>query len=113
MNIKTGVNTKNCSPQIWYATGVAEQVYHRYGYEFTITSMRDGTHFLKSKHYSGNAFDCRTRHLSLPTARLIFMELRKLLDPFGFDTVDEMETKSHIHVEFDPKAGEEWLTTVS
>jgi len=113
MNLKSGVNSDDIHPAIWYAAGVCRQIYSHYGKRFTITSLRDGLHSTTSKHYSGEAMDLRTYHLTQLEGQLIYLEMKLTLDPLGFDIVDERAGKSHFHVEFDPKQGENWLTTTS
>ena len=110
MNLKHGVDATGVCPQIWYAAGVCKQLFTDRNYAFTITSMRDGVHSPHSKHYSGEAFDMRTRHLPPGVRSELFAKIKSVLDPLGFDTVDEHDTKRHWHCEWDPKPGEKWLT---
>lgn len=64
---------------------------------YVITSINDGRHMPKSKHYEGHAFDVRiwwlTDQLRCTGA------IAEKLGP-DFDVVLE---KDHIHIEYDPK----------
>ena len=65
----------------------------------TLTSVTDGKHSAGSKHYSGHAFDIRTRDISPEQWQLIASDIRERIGS-EYDVVVE---KDHIHVEFDPK----------
>ena len=109
MLLKQGVNPEGVCPQIWYAIGVVQRVYASWGEQLVITSLRDGTHGPRSKHPKGEAADYRTRDLDPSETTSIFHAIKSLLDPLGFDAVLEDD---HIHQEWDPKEGENWLTFV-
>ena len=68
------------------------------GETFMITSCVDGTHGHNSLHYSGLAFDLRTRDLATDPG-LVVQRLREALGA-EFDVVLE---PTHIHVEFQPE----------
>lgn len=114
MKLKHGVITTGVCPQIWYALGVADQIFRRHNCTLIVTSLMDGTHMRQSKHGSGEATDLRTRDLTIEVGNILFRELKSFLDPLGFDTVDERTRPGapHFHIEWDPKPGEEWLTSV-
>tara|TARA_R110000850_G_scaffold44057_2_gene112554 strand:- start:3402 stop:3872 length:471 start_codon:yes stop_codon:yes gene_type:complete len=61
----------------------------------------DGVHGAGSKHYTGEAFDCRTRNIpgGLPGQTQIYSTIKRVLGS-DFDVILE---KDHIHVEYDPK----------
>ena len=103
MKAKKSVNLEGVGFEIGYALGVAEMVYFTNGARMVVTSARDGKHSAKSLHYSGRAVDIRTRNLLPETLNRVFGALRKILEPAGFDVVPESD---HIHIEFQPKAGE-------
>lgn len=67
--------------------------------QIIITSILDGKHRSNSKHYTGNAFDIRTR---IYTAAQI-AELMAALKPALGKHYDVVNEKDHIHIEFDPK----------
>lgn len=98
--IKAGVNVTGIKPEIVLAVIMAQAIYARHGAGLVITSALDGKHSRGSLHYSGNAIDLRTRHVSRDDAETIADELRAALGA-QYDVVLE---KDHIHVEFQPKA---------
>lgn len=77
---------------------VVDQVFASHGYDAVITSAGDEPHGRKSRHYSGDALDYRTRDIPQETLSQIRHELMKRLGP-DFDVVLE---KSHLHLEYDP-----------
>lgn len=109
MRVKEGVNSEALSAPVAWALGVAERIFGMFGGEVTVTSANDGKHMDGSKHYSGNAADLRTRDLKPGVAAQIALLLSRTLSAFGFDVVNEGD---HIHLEYDPKPGREWLRTV-
>jgi len=67
--------------------------------EFVITSVCDSQHSAKSKHWTGDAIDVRTRDFStLELRRETFMRIKDALGS-DFDCVDEAD---HFHIEYDP-----------
>jgi len=112
MNAKHNVSLLNLTPQCWYAIAVADN-YHRaiFGQPITITSARDGHHMNQSKHYSGEAFDFRTRDLTTPQRQSLHTTLKADLAQLGFDVLDEI---THIHIEYDPGPNSApWVENVS
>lgn len=106
MMFKTSVNKDKVQPPIWYACGVAEMVYAYKGLLFTVTSLTDGHKDRpKSLHHQGLAVDIRTRHVGAQLLRTIYETIHGVLNPRGFDVVLESD---HLHIEYDPKAGERW-----
>lgn len=96
--------------EVGYAVGVAEFVYEKHaGRRAVVTSCVDGVHHPGSLHYKGRAVDLRTRDLNALTTGAIVKDLKAWLTSQGFDVVLE---RDHIHIEFDPKPGREFLTTV-
>lgn len=109
VRIKDGVNTEGLAAPVAWAVGMAERIFAQFGAPVTVTSARDGVHSERSLHYSGNAVDLRTRDLKPGVAEQITALLKKALGALGFDVVNEGD---HIHLEYDPKPGENWLRTV-
>lgn len=109
MKLKNDVGLTNVQPPIWYAVGVADQVYRSFGYELVVTSLNDGKHMDGSFHYKGLAVDLRIHNIKTATeCQTIYAKLHNTLDFFGFDVILEAD---HIHVEYDPKAGDhDWHT---
>jgi hypothetical protein len=87
------------------------------GKPLVVTSLNDGGHKEGSLHYQLKALDARTRHLTPAEGALLLDKAKAILDPQGYDTITEGQgtpgsTGSHIHFEFDPKAGEVFITLV-
>ena len=70
----------------------------RIGKEFVVTSCTDGKHMKGSKHYSGNAIDIRSRHLTTSEIN----KLKSWFDCHHGVKYDMVVEKDHIHVEYDP-----------
>lgn len=105
MFFKFGVKYDGAMPMIWYSIGVAEEVHvGLFRKDLVVTSLLDGKHSENSLHYSGNAVDFRTRHLTADKKRLFYLALRNRLERIGYDVVEETD---HIHVEWDAKDGEQ------
>lgn len=109
-----GVIIAGLKSEMYYALGVAASLKHRmFGMNMVVTSLLDGAHNPGSKHPAGEAADLRTMDLS-PTEAISWKEaITAELDVMGFDVIWEggvgatpATTGAHIHVEFDPKAGE-------
>ena len=107
LQFKRGVNTEGVLPQVWFALGIAQEIYARETKKpLIVTSLDDGTHKKTSKHYKGLGADLRTKHLTAPEVAVVFKALQTSLEPLCFDVVLEGD---HIHIEYDPKQGEAWL----
>lgn len=114
--LKADVTTNGVCREVWYAVGVAQQIYKKHGATLVVTSMTDGKHNCGSLHPSGKAVDLRVLNLTEPERLVVFDEIKAELDPLGFDVCWEggvgatpATTGAHIHCEFDPKQGEEFL----
>lgn len=111
MRFKPGVGIRDLTPQALLAMGVVERValsHFGLGYEPTITSCDDSVHGPRSLHPTGRAIDVRTKDI-LPRDKTAFVEeITKRLNGIGFDVVyeDDGGPQEHIHIEYDPKAGE-------
>lgn len=111
MQHKPEVLFKDINAAIYYAIGIAEEVYKRNGATLVVTSANDGEHMKGSFHYVGCAVDIRTRDLPVALRTIVYEQLNDRLNPLGFDVIFEGEPP-HIHIEYDPKAGENWQKTV-
>jgi hypothetical protein len=102
MRFKSGVIAEGVQPPIWWALGIAEMTYAKFGCELVVTSLTDGVHpDLKNIHGRGLAADLRTSSVpKLDTVQDIMLDLNYRLYALGYDIVQE---KDHIHIEFDPK----------
>lgn len=73
--------------------------------ELWVTSGNDSEHMTKSKHYSNNALDFRSK--TFPTAESKRQFLENVKDRLGadYDCILESEGKNneHFHIEYDPK----------
>jgi len=103
---KPGVSLKGLQPQASTGMLAVDSVYQRYVADTLITSVNDGMHMDGSLHYVGQAFDVSTHEI--PGGRLEFVvkDLKRALNPAGFDVVleDKGKPNEHIHVEYDPKS---------
>jgi len=108
MKLKRGVNREAVHPAIWFALGVADEVYRQVAGKGCVVASLNDSHAdrPKSLHNRGRAADLRTRDVTLPKVSEIHRQLVVRLDPRGFDVVLEPD---HIHIEYDPKQGEAWL----
>jgi hypothetical protein len=97
---------------MWYAAGVVEAAYKRRGHE-AVLSCGDDSHEERpaSLHHGGLAADWRTRNLPASTLAFIVSDLKELLEPLGFDVVLEHKPP-HLHIEYQPKNGEDWQERV-
>ncbi len=99
MKLKEGVNPTGLKPEIMLAIQCACMVYHKYGYDLTLTSICDGEHSAGSLHYVGLAVDLRIKNITHePMRREIFEEIRDNLGA-NYDVILE---STHIHIEYQP-----------
>lgn len=110
MLIKKTAVVNGVQEETWYAIGVARTVYSKHGHKLVCTSLNDSHEDRPgSLHNKGLAVDMRTRDIPVSTLAFIVSDLKELLEPEGYDVVEE---KNHIHVEYDPKNGECWQERV-
>lgn len=111
MIFKTGVESVNVQPPIWYAVGVAEMIYRYQDLPLIITSLTDShADRPQSLHNQGLAVDLRIKHIPIGLVQPVFNSIQSILNPMGFDIVLETD---HIHIEYDPKPGEFWQKMVT
>ena len=99
MKLKKGVRIHGICDEISFVMTAIEGVYLEHGAEAVVTSAIDGTHSRKSKHYSGQAIDLRTRNVDTEHHRPLTAALQAAVGE-DFDVVLE---RDHIHLEWDPK----------
>lgn len=102
MIIKRGASIDGCRAEILRAAiSIIEPVYMQYGYECVITSgtenVKHSAH--RSKHYSGDALDFRTRFFKTADEKHRFYE--DVMEKLGSDFVCILE-KTHLHVHWAP-----------
>ena len=97
MRLKPGVRVLGIKPELLLAIMVTERIFHPD--ELVITSVTDGSHMRGSEHYTGMAFDARTRHITEARAKEIAHSIGAALGA-DYDVILEID---HLHVEFDPK----------
>jgi len=98
------VSLDRATPECLRAIAVCMEVYGERSYGLTLTSGNDGEHMAGSKHYTGDAFDARTKHLAPGDKPEIVVEIRRRLGR-DYDVLHELEgdPREHLHVEWDPK----------
>lgn len=73
--------------------------------DMLITSGNDSKHKTGSKHYSDEALDFRTKHLTKDQKHKLVAEVKRRLGK-DYDVILESEGKvnEHLHIEWDPKS---------
>lgn len=99
MYLKQGVEVDGVQPEIVMAMFIAFSVYQQIEKELVVTSVKDGVHSPASLHYTGNAVDIRTRHLSPEQIEWVGAALKERLGSH----YDVVVHNSHIHIEYQPK----------
>lgn len=109
MLVKHSVKIDGFKPQMMFACGMVELAYrHIAGVTAVLTSALDSHDDRPaSLHLKGLAADFRTRTITLEQARAIETLLKVMLGPLGYDVQLEDD---HLHVEYDPKPGENLFT---
>ena len=100
MKLKSSVKSLGVKPELILAVIIAESVFRNYESELIITSIVDGKHqAVNSKHFSGNAFDCRISHVKdKPTLVYILQSLKNSLTS-DYAVILESD---HIHIHYNP-----------
>jgi NADPH:quinone reductase-like Zn-dependent oxidoreductase len=72
--------------------------------EIWVTSGNDSVHMQKSKHYTDDALDFRTKHLTTEQKHLWLATIKKRLGK-GYDVILEHEGdgNEHLHIEFEER----------
>lgn len=72
--------------------------------DMLVTSGNDSKHKKGSKHYSDEALDFRTKHLTSEQKHKLVLMVRTRLGK-DYDVILEFENKAdeHVHIEFDPR----------
>lgn len=103
IHAKDGVFFNKLIPLLQIAVLITKHVFEKAGFLYTLTSTTDGQHRLNSYHYTGKAFDSRTRHIQdQHKLDLIAVEVYDILERLDehFQVVIE---NTHLHIELDRK----------
>lgn len=100
MEFKEGVKVFGLRPELVIAMLTCKAVVKELTVApFVITSVTEGKHSLTSLHYTGAAFDFRTKQMTDKIQEKVRDECRRRLT----DEFDVVLEKTHMHVEFQPK----------
>ena len=92
--LKQGV-LGSLGPETRRAKGRLVLLYEKWGFDFFITSLREGNHHPASCHYEGQALDFKRQGVEMHF-------IRKACGP-GFDVVEYSDSRDIFHIEWDPK----------
>lgn len=118
---KEGTHATNVSPAIWAALGICYAIrQYIHPSDLVVTSMNDGSHGTHSLHYPQYSPDtmCRAVDMRVHDMPKEFWftwaaKCQSILNPLGYDIVLHDGTDgvaAHLHVEYQPKAGEsDWI----
>lgn len=101
LKVKSTVRPRN----LWIAAAIinAANTLHL-TVDMLITSGNDSKHMAGSKHYTNEALDIRTKHLTFADRTLLIRTVQRRL---GRDYQLKLESlgqpNEHLHIEFDPK----------
>jgi hypothetical protein len=110
LRMTTNVRDFGVQREIWFALGYAAALALELPYlTLTVTSFLDGMHKRQSLHFAGQAVDLRTLDLPPSFMEALAAHLKAGLEPYGFDVILESD---HLHIEFDPKAGQQFIERV-
>jgi len=105
LHIKQGVRAgRGPSAQLLLALMGARDVYADFDADCVITSLDDGAHRSRSRHYIGDAVDLRVKNVSLDKSDEIFDELQHRLMSLGPEYIVLREYRGqpqdHIHIQY-------------
>lgn len=106
--LKPGVKLgTNFSPALARLLEVLKSLVRSYAFDVTITSVWDGAHKPGSAHYTGEAFDLRTKDLTTEQKRLLLHDLQNGLygEPRRFYVVLEDQGGHNEHIHGQRRAG--------
>lgn len=83
---------------------IAETIFSAHGHDTVVTSINDGRHSAKSRHYIGFAVDLRSKHIHPPDVKDQILDKLKAGLP-GYDVLLEGlgTPNEHYHLEYDPR----------
>jgi hypothetical protein len=108
LKLKKGVRLRGLRPEMSMGNDIVADVFEKRSYDCIITSANDGRHGVGSLHFSGQALDYRTKHItgstrSVTIASLIGEARRNLGADFDVIHEDYGGDNEHLHVEYQPK----------
>ena len=101
LKIKPGVAIFGVRPETVLGINIASQIFEAMRLDCVLTSVTDSKHGWGSLHFTGTAFDLRSRHVHVDERDGVSKALKTALGT-DFDVILE---KDHFHVEFQPKKG--------
>lgn len=105
LRMKPEVRLALLKPQTLLGIFVVENAFRQLGKDCLITSVNDGGHMEGSKHYTGYAFDFRTKSLpDLATKNALIANIKASLPEAEYDVLLEYPGgyNEHGHCEYDP-----------
>ena len=102
---------RGLSRELIFALMTADKLSQQcYDIEVVVTGLGGESHKANSCHYGrlrDNGYyidgaDIRTNHYTKEQGTELIVELREMLGP-DYQIIDERESKSHAHIEYDPK----------
>jgi len=102
IRIKPGTRVFGIRPEMVIAIMIAEGVWGLQDAELVLTSVIEGHHMYKSKHYDGSAIDARSKNLADAPKAVLELKTRLGVD---YDVIleDKGKPNEHIHMQFVPK----------
>lgn len=102
LRFKQGVTWQGVSPELTVAMLVVAGVLAPHTFDRTcwITSIRDGMHSKESRHYIGEAFDCRSKSINAGESKQdVLEELKKALPGYVVLLEYDGQDNEHFHVQ--------------
>lgn len=96
MKLKEDVKVQGIASEIVLALILIEPIATKFNIDLVVTSVRDGTHGVNSKHKLGYAVDIRTRDLLTTDIDDFAKETKETLSDEYFVLVES----DHIHIQF-------------
>ena len=96
MKIKTGVKVSGIQPEMTLALMVIHGILMSHGQELVITSVKEGPHSKRSRHYIGYAVDVRSRDIEPDSIPLVESQMQSAL---GAEYFVQFE-RNHFHIQF-------------
>jgi hypothetical protein len=100
IHFKEGTPYTGLKAMTYQAMFICAEIFNKHQFPLVITSTTDGQHMENSFHYTGEAFDIRTRRMTVVEKTNLFNKIRKALTDYSkcFQVIME---ENHIHIEYD------------